>query len=137
MKRMPFLSKAFSRTLIVAAHAPLLALLGSASASAGDLDETTWVPPAVRGDKGVGSPAKPVSEPAYSKKSMSDAKGKTLQVVEFGEAQIEGKAKAPDGFVLQSRGSAQFRNIIELRRHFRAQVQTSTADAMLMNAMAP
>lgn len=70
-------------------------------------------------------------DPAYQSKSMTDARGKKIQVVDFNEAHIEGKAKGPDGFVLQSRQGGSFKNILELRRNFRGQIQSSSFEAMV------
>lgn len=58
----------------------------------------------------------------------TDAKGKPITVVDFEDANIEGRAKSPEGFVVQSRGQSSFRNIIELRRNFRPQIQASQND---------
>ena len=71
------------------------------------------------------------AEPAASKRLMTDAQGKKIQVVDFDDAQIEGKAKAPDGFVLQSRQGAGFKNIMELRRNFRNQIESSSYEALV------
>lgn len=78
-----------------------------------------------------------LSDPASSKKIMTDAKGKKIQVVDFDDAQIEGKAKAPDGFVLQSRQGAGFKNIMELRRNFRNQIESSSYEALVAAPSAP
>lgn len=70
------------------------------------------------------------SENTYSKRQQTDAKGRKITIVDFDEAHIEGKAKAPDGFLLQSRGSGAFKNILELRRNFRSQMHSSSADVV-------
>lgn len=68
------------------------------------------------------------NEEQKSRKRMStDAQGRRITVIDFDDANIEGRAKAPEGFVLQSRTSSSFRNIVELRRNFRPQVQSSAA----------
>ena len=72
-----------------------------------------------------------IDEPASSKKIMTDAKGKKIQVVDFDDANIEGKAKAPDGFVLQSRQGSNFKNIMKLRRNFRNQIESSSYEALV------
>lgn len=56
-------------------------------------------------------------------KSMLDAKGRKITVVNFDDALIEGKARGPDGFILRSRQSGVFRSILELRRDFREEVR--------------
>lgn len=58
-------------------------------------------------------------------KHQTDAKGRRITVVTFDDANIEGKAKAPDGFVLQSRSGGSFRNILELKKNFRPQIEST------------
>lgn len=65
------------------------------------------------------------AEQKYRRTVKTDAKGRPITVVDFEEASIEGRAKSPEGFVLQSRGQSSFRNIIELRRNFRPQIEAS------------
>lgn len=60
----------------------------------------------------------------------TDARGKPITVVDFEEANIEGSAKSPEGFVVQSRSGSSFRNIIELRRNFRPQIRASEPSGM-------
>jgi hypothetical protein len=71
------------------------------------------------------------AEPANKQSTITDAKGRKVQVVDFDDASIEGRAKAPDGFVLQSRSSGRFKNIIELRRNFRPQMRGSAYEALV------
>jgi hypothetical protein len=52
-------------------------------------------------------------------KVTRDARGRKVQYVDFSEAVIEGKARAPEGFVIQSRASGRFNSLIELRSNFR------------------
>lgn len=54
-----------------------------------------------------------------SVKVTRDARGRKVQYVDFSEAVIEGKARAPEGFVIQSRASGRFNSLIELRNNFR------------------
>lgn len=68
---------------------------------------------------------KSTTNEGQEKKVLVDSRGKRLQVIDFDDASIEGKAKAPEGFVLQSRDGASFRNILELRRNFRPQIMNS------------
>lgn len=55
-------------------------------------------------------------------KVMKDARGRKVQYVDFGETMIEGKAKTPDGFVIQSRTTGKFNSLIELRKDFRDKI---------------
>lgn len=66
-----------------------------------------------------------LKDPKARQSARTDANGKPITVVDFEDANIEGSAKAPTGFVLQSRESSSFRNLIELRRNFRPQVEAS------------
>lgn len=66
-----------------------------------------------------------LKDPKSRQVKRTDANGKPITVVDFEDANIEGAAKAPTGFVLQSRESASFRNLIELRRNFRPQIEAS------------
>jgi hypothetical protein len=52
-----------------------------------------------------------------------DARGRKVQYVDFSDALIEGKARTPDGFVLQSRKAGKFNSLIELRSHFRENIK--------------
>lgn len=76
--------------------------------------------------------AQGVSGEKFRKSTRTDAKGRPITVVDFEDAKIEGSAKSPDGFVLQSRSNSNFRNIIELRRNFRPQIQSSDASALMI-----
>lgn len=71
------------------------------------------------------SSASGLKDPKSRQIKRTDANGKPITVVDFEDANIEGSAKAPTGFVLQSRESATFRNLIELRRNFRPQIEAS------------
>lgn len=66
-----------------------------------------------------------LKDPKARQSSKTDANGKPITVVDFDDANIEGSAKAPTGFVLQSREASSFRNLIELRRNFRPQIEAS------------
>jgi hypothetical protein len=59
------------------------------------------------------------AEPASRSKVLTDAQGRKIQVVDFDEATIDGKAKAPDGFVIRTRVGGVSNNTLELRRDFR------------------
>jgi hypothetical protein len=67
----------------------------------------------------------PEGEQRSVRSEMVDAKGRKIQVVDFEDAVIQGAARAPEGFVLQSRQGATFRSIVELRREFRGQIELS------------
>lgn len=56
-------------------------------------------------------------------KISRDARGRKVQYVDFSDALIEGKARTPDGFVLQSRKAGKFNSLIELRSHFRENIR--------------
>jgi len=56
-------------------------------------------------------------------KVSRDARGRKVQYVDFSDALIEGKARTPDGFVLQSRKAGKFNSLIELRSHFRENIR--------------
>ena len=77
-------------------------------------------------------------QPKYKKREMKDASGKPLSIVDFDEAAISGKAKAPDGYVLRSKeNGGGFQNLIELRRNFRGQARSSYGSAMMVSPIAP
>jgi hypothetical protein len=80
---------------------------------------------------------KELTDSSSTKQTLTDAQGKKIQVVDFEDATIEGKAKAPEGFVLQSRTGSNFRNIIELRRDFRNRIQTSTPTIRSVSPSSP
>ena len=65
------------------------------------------------------------------KRTITDAKGKKVTVIDFNDSVIEGKAKAPDGFVLQSRQGGSFRSILSLRKNFRPQIASSATEAQV------
>lgn len=65
-----------------------------------------------------------------------DARGRKVQYVDFGEALIEGKAKTPDGFVIQSRKSGKFDSLIELRRDFRDRISLNALESVTLTAPA-
>lgn len=69
----------------------------------------------------------PGGEPVQKseKKVLTDSQGRRITNIDFDDAAIEGRAKAPEGFVLQSRNGASFRNILDLRRNFRGLIQNS------------
>ena len=95
--------------------ASFMALGSVCLASLGSADETSS--PATRGSL----------EQVSGVKIKKDARGRKVQYVDFGEAVIEGRAKTPDGFVIQSRTSGKFDSLIELRKDFR--------DRMSLNAL--
>lgn len=66
---------------------------------------------------------------SFKRKIQTDAKGRRITVINFDDANIEGKAKAPDGFLLQSRAAGGTKSILELRRNFRPQIDSSQLEA--------
>ncbi len=66
---------------------------------------------------------------SFKRKIQTDAKGRRITVINFDDANIEGKAKAPDGFLLQSRAAGGTKSILELRRNFRPQIDSSELEA--------
>jgi hypothetical protein len=70
------------------------------------------------------------TEAPSTKKTITNAKGEKVTVIDFDDANIEGKAKAPEGFMLQSRKSGRFKGMIELRRDFRPQMEQATKEAL-------
>lgn len=71
------------------------------------------------------------SDPAYKKGFVRDSKGRRVTVFNFSDANIEGKVKAPEGFVLQSRRGANFKNILELRKNFHDEISQSAPTGLL------
>lgn len=67
---------------------------------------------------------------SYKSSKMTDAKGKSLTMVDFEDANIDGQAKAPDGFYLQSRSQGGFHNILQLRKNFRQRTQISVPQSV-------
>lgn len=61
-------------------------------------------------------------------KVTRDARGRKVQVVDFSDAHIEGEARTPDGFMIQSRKSGRFKSLIEVRRHFRDHIKIHALD---------
>lgn len=52
-------------------------------------------------------------------------KSKSTTRIDFDEALIEGKMKAPDGFLLQGRKQHSYRQMVELRSNFNAEILDS------------
>ncbi|MCA2960818.1 MAG: hypothetical protein IOD12_11230 [Silvanigrellales bacterium] len=77
------------------------------------------------------------TDPKSKQGTITDAKGRKVTVIDFDDANIEGRAKAPDGFLLQARSSGKFKNIIELRRNFRPQMQGSAYEALIAVPASP
>ena len=71
-----------------------------------------------------------------SVKVRKDARGRKVQYVDFGDALIEGKAKTPDGFVIQSRTSGKFDSLIELRKDFRDKISLNALETITLTAPA-
>ncbi|MFZ9520655.1 MAG: hypothetical protein ACO3A4_09275 [Silvanigrellaceae bacterium] len=62
-------------------------------------------------------------------KVTRDARGRKVQHIDFSETTIEGKARTPDGFVIQSRAPGRFKSLIELRSHFRDNIKVHALEA--------
>ncbi|MEN9826485.1 MAG: hypothetical protein RI953_2230 [Pseudomonadota bacterium] len=62
-------------------------------------------------------------------KVTRDARGRKVQHIDFNETTIEGKARTPDGFVIQSRTPGRFKSLIELRSHFRDNIKVHALEA--------
>ena len=65
-----------------------------------------------------------VPDPGSKQSTRTDSQGRNITVVDFDDARIEGTAKAPDGFFLRSRNSAQSDNILTLRKNFHRRVRS-------------
>lgn len=68
---------------------------------------------------GAGAGQQSYEDTSAQLKVTRDARGRKMQFVDFNEVQIEGQARTPEGFMIQSRKSGRFRSLIELRSHFR------------------
>lgn len=62
-------------------------------------------------------------------KVKRDARGRKMQHVDFSDALIEGRARTPDGFVIQSRNAGRFKSMIELRSNFRDNIKVHALEA--------
>ncbi len=74
----------------------------------------------------------PKDEPSgYSKpKVIIDAKGRKTTVISFDETSIDGKARAPEGFLIMSRKGGAGRGIIELRKQFRLRIKEQSYEGL-------
>ena len=61
-------------------------------------------------------------------KITRDAKGRKVQYIDFSDAMIEGRARTPEGFVIQSRKAGRFDSLIELRSHFRDNIKLNSME---------
>lgn len=68
-------------------------------------------------------------ENAAEMKVKRDARGRKMQYVDFSDALIEGRARTPDGFVIQSRKAGRFKSMIELRSNFRDNIKVHALEA--------
>lgn len=67
----------------------------------------------------------------YSKpKVIIDAKGRKTTIINFDETSIDGKARAPEGFLIMSRKGAAGRGIIELRKQFRLRIKEQSYEGL-------
>ena len=62
-----------------------------------------------------------VADPGYMVRSSTK--------IDFNEAAIEGRMKAPDGFFLQGRKSQEMQNLLKLRSKFRRELSGSASAA--------
>lgn len=70
-------------------------------------------------------------EPTYSQpKVIVDAKGRKTTVINFDEMNIDGKARAPEGFLIMSRKGVAGRGIIELRKQFRIRIKQQSFEGL-------
>lgn len=106
-RHLSFLDKLAVLVKIILTGVFALALIRSASAGA----DATPATEKVSGQEGA------------VLKISRDARGRKVQYVDFSDALIEGKARTPDGFVLQSRKAGKFNSLIELRSHFRENIR--------------
>ncbi len=72
---------------------------------------------------GAGAGQQSYEDTSAQLKVTRDARGRKMQFVDFNEVQIEGQARTPEGFMIQSRKSGRFRSLIELRSHFRDNIK--------------
>lgn len=68
-------------------------------------------------------------ENAAEMRVKRDARGRKMQYVDFSDALIEGRARTPDGFVIQSRNAGRFKSMIELRSNFRDNIKVHALEA--------
>lgn len=69
-------------------------------------------------------------ESSASVKMTRDARGRKIHHIDFDEAVIEGKAKTPDGFMIQSRAHGKFKSLIELRSDFRDNIKINALETI-------
>lgn len=88
-------------------------------------------PPAPTGE-GVAPAAAPTSAAptAAAQRVRTDSQGRRITVLDFNEANIEGSAKAPDGFVLRLREGAKLDSILELRKNFHKRVRSGAHEGL-------
>lgn len=108
--------------------------------------------PALAGDEPGAEPADPFASapsapaPAAGEKSvkfkddgkgMVDAQGKSLTVVDFDDAVIEGQVVRPEGFMLQKRSEMGLGSTLELRKEFRDRIRASADTGLLVVPVSP
>lgn len=76
----------------------------------------------------TGASAKSLEQSADIK-VRRDARGRKIQYVDFSDVMIEGRARTPDGFVIQSRSPGRFKSLIELRSNFRDNIRIHAHEA--------
>ena len=64
-------------------------------------------------------------------KITRDARGRKVQTLDFSDAIIEGKARTPEGVVIQARKTGRFRSLIEFRNHFRDNIKVDAEESFL------
>jgi len=98
------------------ALAGMLALVYSGAANAASAPKSASAPIA-----GSTQKASDVADPGYMVRSSTK--------IDFNEAAIDGRMKAPDGFFLQGRKSQEMQNLLKLRANFRKELSGSASAA--------
>lgn len=113
----------------------LIALVVRATAARAEMKDSSTLRPGASGgaDANVNtttfSPGSLPQEPEQGVRVTRDARGRKMQYVDFSDAVIEGKARTPDGFVIQSRTPGRFNSLVELPRDFRDNILVHSLDA--------
>lgn len=62
-------------------------------------------------------------DPGYQKQVRTDSRGRKITTIDFDDAEIEGRVKAPEGFILRSREASKAESIMDLRKNFRSRIR--------------
>lgn len=79
-------------------------------------------------DSAPESVVRATQEAGATLKITRDAKGRKVQYIDFSDAMIEGRARTPEGFVIQSRKAGRFDSLIELRSNFRDNIRLNSME---------